>query len=821
MSNHSRPSPDHEENRHGRLHHSPSLPNIWQGTFVHCDRALLTFFRFPPHSRPVPRDIISSVDIKRSATPAPSPKMAPVTSSQGPVPSVDLNARQFFRSGRRNRKSRASYITPPLTPASSIKTTGSVDSSIDSQSTEDEKVSDLDKDSTRCLLVGQLNPSCDKKEVEVALLEALSTIPFQSSKSSPTTVSSCVKSVETDGLHTDGHLLVVFHDVRAARAAHRALPGLKDGPLLALLEAQTSSLSVHYMPVEEASTKLCGPSIVSDIDDSFYISAVSEQHPWETGKPVEVNALTLKNYLQSFGALQKFAFVREEVENKAPVKTFRVEFWDSRDAASAYQSLHQQTVFGMKITVYGRPVPPRASDTWILRALDNEPNESKPAEATTTIYSSRSHKFSVASQFTGAGTTPTCLPPTQAQPQVPPQWEGEIRTEQRVPVCANPDRNCDYCPSRKTPHPHPPYNFPPTPSPPVAICPPGMPHMMMSPPPLTVPAVPMEYTYAQQLYGYPPWAFDKAMPNIQPPLSNILPIPSPAIPYTPPMSFWAGDDPTRMHGILPFVGAGSADSAYPNGMPMAPLQFPPSPPATVARHLTPVHTTPSPPVESFGRLSLQNGIHVYPTADVAAKNQLAIPKIESGQDTRTTVMIKNIPNKMSDRDLIAYINKVCPRRIDFLYLRMDFQNGKWCNVGYAFVNFIETQDLLKFAKARLGEKWNMFSSEKVLQMSYANYQGKEALVEKFKNSCIMDERESWRPKIFYSFGPNQGLPEPFPAPTHMRRKERSLVNRGALYVPGLHTRNNLHSPGGNDYHRHPHMGSRVGRKGHRASANTV
>ncbi|KAJ7287436.1 RNA recognition motif 2-domain-containing protein, partial [Mycena rebaudengoi] len=147
-------------------------------------------------------------------------------------------------------------------------------------------------------------------------------------------------------------------------------------------------------------------------------------------------------------------------------------------------------------------------------------------------------------------------------------------------------------------------------------------------------------------------------------------------------------------------------------------------------------------------------------------------------------MIKNIPNKMSDKDLMAYIGAVCLRKIDFLYLRMDFQNG--CNVGYAFVNFISVQDLLRFAKAKLGEKWNMFSSEKVLQMSYANYQGKEALVEKFKNSCIMDEREAWQPKIFYSNpGPEQGLPEPFPAPTHLRRKERSSYNRGPLYVPGM------------------------------------
>ncbi|EGO25620.1 hypothetical protein SERLADRAFT_466059 [Serpula lacrymans var. lacrymans S7.9] len=148
-------------------------------------------------------------------------------------------------------------------------------------------------------------------------------------------------------------------------------------------------------------------------------------------------------------------------------------------------------------------------------------------------------------------------------------------------------------------------------------------------------------------------------------------------------------------------------------------------------------------------------------------------------------MVKNIPNKMTDKELIAYIDKVCHRRIDFLYLRMDFQNG--CNVGYAFVNFITVQDLELFAKSRLGKKWNMYSSEKVLHMSYANYQGKEALVEKFKNSCIMDEIEDWRPKIFYSSGPNQGLPEPFPKPTHIRRKERSSYNRGALFVPGIHS----------------------------------
>ena len=85
----------------------------------------------------------------------------------------------------------------------------------------------------------------------------------------------------------------------------------------------------------------------------------------------------------------------------------------------------------------------------------------------------------------------------------------------------------------------------------------------------------------------------------------------------------------------------------------------------------------------------------------------------------------------------------------------------------------------------------LFSTSKECALTLLS-RGKEALIEKFKNSAIMDERESWRPKIFYSNGQQVGQPEPFPAPTHQRRKERSAHNRGALYVPGAAR---LHSGG--------------------------
>jgi RNA recognition motif 2 len=92
--------------------------------------------------------------------------------------------------------------------------------------------------------------------------------------------------------------------------------------------------------------------------------------------------------------------------------------------------------------------------------------------------------------------------------------------------------------------------------------------------------------------------------------------------------------------------------------------------------------SPTTPSKSFGpRLQVQTstlharGPGAVPPPPPPERNLLNVQKIEDGLDTRTTVMIKNIPNKMSDKDLLAFISKVCPRRIDFLYLRMDFQNG--------------------------------------------------------------------------------------------------------------------------------------------------
>ncbi|GAA5867085.1 hypothetical protein JCM3774_004388 [Rhodotorula dairenensis] len=155
-------------------------------------------------------------------------------------------------------------------------------------------------------------------------------------------------------------------------------------------------------------------------------------------------------------------------------------------------------------------------------------------------------------------------------------------------------------------------------------------------------------------------------------------------------------------------------------------------------------------------------------------NMLNFDRIERGLDVRTTLMIKNIPNKMKDLEVMQYIEEVVGRTYDFFYLRCDYSND--CNVGYGFVNFVSTTALLEFARARLGTRWNKCGSDKLCVLSYANIQGKPSLINHFKNSSVLDQDENRRPKLFVTEGPHAGEPEPFPACDDPLRKARSAMN---------------------------------------------
>ncbi|KAK9244251.1 RNA recognition motif 2-domain-containing protein [Lipomyces tetrasporus] len=178
-------------------------------------------------------------------------------------------------------------------------------------------------------------------------------------------------------------------------------------------------------------------------------------------------------------------------------------------------------------------------------------------------------------------------------------------------------------------------------------------------------------------------------------------------------------------------------------------------------------------VESYPDI-MSRGYSVYTNATVPKNNVVDLERIARGLDTRTTLMLRNIPNKVDQQMLKEYIDVTNKNTYDFLYLRIDFLNK--CNVGYAFISFTSPEAIITFAKARAGTKWNRFNSEKICDISYANIYGKECLIEKFRNSSVMDQDSAYRPKIYYSDGPSKGQEEEFPPPNNMNRKLRSLAS---------------------------------------------
>ncbi len=156
---------------------------------------------------------------------------------------------------------------------------------------------------------------------------------------------------------------------------------------------------------------------------------------------------------------------------------------------------------------------------------------------------------------------------------------------------------------------------------------------------------------------------------------------------------------------------------------------------------------------------------------------LDVERIAAGRDKRTTIMIRNIPNKYTQIMLLSEIDVAFKQGYDFFYLPIDFKNR--CNIGYAFINFMDPQRIIPFWNEFNGQRWHNFNSEKVCAMSYARIQGKASMIARFQNSSLMERGDEYRPLIFFTSGAEKGLPEPFPSkdkndPRDMHRSNHSL-----------------------------------------------
>jgi hypothetical protein len=154
-----------------------------------------------------------------------------------------------------------------------------------------------------------------------------------------------------------------------------------------------------------------------------------------------------------------------------------------------------------------------------------------------------------------------------------------------------------------------------------------------------------------------------------------------------------------------------------------------------------------------------------PAADEKDNRHLTldIDAVDAGRDTRTSLMVRNIPNKYTQQMLLSEFtdNGHGPGKIDFFYLPIDFKNK--CNRGYAFINFVDFRDIVSFHRQYFGQHWRVFNSDKICDITYARIQGKAGMLKRFENSALMEKDEEYKPLVFGSHGPDKGKRLPFPA----------------------------------------------------------
>ena len=106
-----------------------------------------------------------------------------------------------------------------------------------------------------------------------------------------------------------------------------------------------------------------------------------------------------------------------------------------------------------------------------------------------------------------------------------------------------------------------------------------------------------------------------------------------------------------------------------------------------------------------------------------SKKEKQIIKLEDvalGKETRTTVMIRNIPIKYNDKVLETELEQF-EGKYDCLYMPFDYENGG--NKGYAFLNLKSPYHVLLFYEVFNNKCWLFFDSKKICELNYANFQG--------------------------------------------------------------------------------------------------
>jgi hypothetical protein len=121
-----------------------------------------------------------------------------------------------------------------------------------------------------------------------------------------------------------------------------------------------------------------------------------------------------------------------------------------------------------------------------------------------------------------------------------------------------------------------------------------------------------------------------------------------------------------------------------------------------------------------------------------------INKIISLEDKRTTIMIKNIPNKFNKDLLLSIIDQNFKGTYDLFIMPTDINKSK--NFGYSFINFTSVYYIPYFYFMFNGKMWSSTNSKKVCELTYSKVQGKKDLLSHYPIKIIYYNEEAFNVK---------------------------------------------------------------------------
>jgi len=125
-------------------------------------------------------------------------------------------------------------------------------------------------------------------------------------------------------------------------------------------------------------------------------------------------------------------------------------------------------------------------------------------------------------------------------------------------------------------------------------------------------------------------------------------------------------------------------------------------------------------------------------------------KIQAGQDSRTTVMVRNLTGARARKDFLKFLEK-CGLSERYTFFYMPCKEHRNIPAGFAFVNFVAPCDVHKLyvmVKSGFWSEVNSDAQAKCPAVSYGRFQGHDELMKHFSSSAVLHEQDPEKRPIF-------------------------------------------------------------------------